>query len=114
VASLDPQVEKSFSFAQEAVKQMITLSTAIFTLTLTFRKDVAPVGTDITFLEIGWGLYLASILFGMCTLYNLAGNVKVADPTIDADGVRLFGILQAGAFLAGLVLTLLFGFDALN
>jgi hypothetical protein len=111
---LPPRVEKAFSFAQDAVRQMITLSTAIFTITLTFRKDIAPPHADLTLLEIGWFMYLVSVLFGMCTLMNLAGNIAQPTRTINSTGVRLFAILQSLAFLAALILTLLFGYTALN
>ena len=111
LSDLSASAEKSFSFAQETVKQMITLSTAIFALTLTFRKDVVPQGADTTLLEIAWAAYLVSVLFGLCTLMNLAGNIGLANPTINAPGIRMFAVFQSLTFLGALVLTMLFGYD---
>jgi hypothetical protein len=43
--------EKSFEFALETTKQLITLATAIVALTITFVKDLAQAAPD-------WSLYL--------------------------------------------------------
>ena len=48
MSEMEPRIEKAFAFAQETTKQLITLSTAVITLTITFLKDVvkaAPVGS---------------------------------------------------------------------
>jgi hypothetical protein len=37
---MDPGVEKAFEFAQDVTKQIISLSTAIVALTITFLTDV--------------------------------------------------------------------------
>jgi hypothetical protein len=42
---------------------------------------------------------------------NLAGNIGLPNPTINATGIRMFAILQSLAFLGALVLTMLFGYD---
>jgi hypothetical protein len=110
---LPTKIEKAFAFAQEAVKQMITLSTAIFTLTLAFLKDVAPAGTDTTLLELAWAGYLVSVVCGLFTLMNLAGQLQTASsPSIYAPGIKFFGILQALLFLAALGLTFGYGLCA--
>ncbi len=104
------KAEEAFTFAQEAVKQMITLSTAAFALTLTFRKDIAPSGTDTTCLEVAWGAYLVSVLFGLFTLMNLAGQfARSANPSIYGGGIPVCGIVQAVSFLTALGFTLAYG-----
>jgi hypothetical protein len=113
IRTLQPAVDKAFSFAQEAVKQTTTLATAIFTLTLTFQKDIAPKGTDTTLLEVAWFAYLVSVLFGIFTLMNLAGQLeKSSQPSIYAGGIKGCGIVHSLCFVVGLVLTLLYGLKA--
>src|SRR5690242_1048270 len=51
---------KAFDFAQDVTKQLITLSTGVIALTITFLKDVAtkaPSGA-LDFLHIAWVLFL--------------------------------------------------------
>jgi len=38
--------KKAFDFASDTTKQLITLSTAIVTLTVTFSKDIIGVGDN--------------------------------------------------------------------
>jgi hypothetical protein len=103
---------KAFDFAQEVVKQEITLATAIFALTLTFLQDVVPAGTDSTLLNFSWGFYIGSVFFGLMTLMALAG-VLGSDDSEDSDvygsGIRLFAGLQSVMFFIALGLTFLFG-----
>ncbi len=66
MGEMEPRIEKAFAFAQETTKQLITLSTAVITLTITFLKDVvkaAPVGSA-PYLQAAWVFYLLSIVFG--------------------------------------------------
>ncbi len=61
--------EKAFDFAQESTKQILTMSTAILTLTITFQKDI--VGAAATgnrwALTSAWICFLFSILCGLST-----------------------------------------------
>lgn len=113
------RTEKAFSFAQEFSKQLLTLSTGIFTLTLTFLKDVAPKGAHgRIFLEVGWGFFLASILFGILVLGALAGNIErphkgPGNDSIYSPVIKALSLLQMGAFFGGLVLAMIFGVKAL-
>jgi len=107
---LTTRAQNAFAFAQDTVKQMITLSTGIFTLTLTFLKDVVPEGTDTGLLEVAWGCYLASILFGLLTLMSLTGTLGAT--TVDSiytSSIRVLAGVQVVLFFGALILTLLFG-----
>jgi hypothetical protein len=110
------RTEKAFSFAQDTTKQVITLSTAIFTLTLTFLKDVAPRGTSTTLLQFGWGCYIGSVVLGVATLMALTGNIE-RPQSPDAHSIYsrnitfLYGC-QVLLFFAGLGLTFAFGVKA--
>ena len=65
----------SIASYRDLTKQLLTLASAILTLTLTFLKDV--VGTtsikDQPFLVASWLLYLISILAGLGALMGAAG-----------------------------------------
>src|SRR4051812_12494568 len=103
---LSSRTEKAFAFAQETAKQLLTLSTGIFAITLTFLKDAAgahPHGK--AFLEFGWGCYLASILFGVMLLMTLAGNLErpqTGTSSIYSTNIKAFASLQVGFFIAAL------------
>lgn len=111
---------KAFDFAQETTKQLLTLATAIFALTLTFIKDVAS-GEEgkeaLGWLHWGWGLYIASIAFGVLTLMMLAGNLEKPHggqrPSIYGANIVVVAILQVIAFGVALVLTAVFGIKAI-
>jgi hypothetical protein len=114
---MDERVKASFEFAQDATKQLITLATAIIALTITFLNDVirsAPGGTSIL-IEVAWFLYLASIVFGIVTLLGLTGELassRSTQPSVYGRDIRWPSALQILAFLAALILTLIFGIRA--
>lgn len=111
-------IEKAFDFAQESTKQVLTLSTAILTVTIAFQKDiVGGLPKDHAgWLQVAWALYLTSILFGLCTLLNLSGNLerpKDDTPSIYVPSIRFFSGLQLVTFFLGTAATLVFGWKAL-
>jgi hypothetical protein len=113
---LSSRAEKAYSFVQEVAKQLTTLSTGIFALTLTFAEKLEKPGAHArVFLEFGWGLFLISILFGIFVLMALAGHIE--DPpgghdTIYARGITFLGYGQIVVFIAALILTLIYGVKA--
>jgi hypothetical protein len=118
MAEMDRRSEKAFDFAQEATKQLITLSTGVIALTITFLTDVikgAPAGSA-GFLQAAWVLYLVSIVFGILTLLMLTGNLERPGdgqrPSIYRGNVVACSIGQVLSFTLALVLTLVFGFKA--
>ena len=110
---MDDQRLKAFEFAQELTKQLLTLATAIFALTLTFVEDIAGPDPAIEWLYWAWALYIASVLFGIASLMLLAGNLERSHgggpPSIYAGNTRAAAALQILSFTAALVLTLVFG-----
>lgn len=78
MTSFDAKTQKSFDFAADTTKQLITLSTAILALTITFVKDlVGPVaGWPRAALGIAWILYVLSIMFGLVALMSLTGELQ--------------------------------------
>ena len=68
---------KPFDYAQDVTKQLLTLSTAVVTITVAFLKDVTtevPVDARIA-LYLAWAFFAAAIVSGVSTLLNLTGRV---------------------------------------
>lgn len=105
--------EKAFEFAQETIKQILTFSTGIVALTVTFLKDILPAGTDTGLLEVAWGLYIASILFGLLSLMSLTGTLGSAAGTVNSTGIRIIAGAQALLFFFAMAFTVAFGFEVL-
>jgi len=119
--------KKAFDFAAETTKQLITLSTVIIALTITFSKDIIGGADNEARVCIfwAWGLFIASVFFGILTLMALTGtlqqrkknkteeesenNLKEKEISIYRFNIRLPSILQIFLFLAALILTAIFG-----
>jgi hypothetical protein len=115
---LDPRNDKAFAFAQESTKQLLTLSTAVLALTLTFLKDVADKSAPKWIISVGWIGYVLSIVFGILTLMALAGNMEgeggdSSQPSIYAGNIRLLAGLQVLTFIGALGFTVWFGIKAI-
>lgn len=82
---MDPvteSVKKAFDFASETTKQLLTLSTGIIALTITFAKDIlisVPFSAKV-FLMLAWIVYVFSLLFGLLTLMALTGELQPPPP----------------------------------
>lgn len=70
--------KKAFDFASDTTKQLITIATAIITLTVTFSKDIIGGIDDApkTLLVVTWAFYIVSIFFGVLTLMTLTGTLQ--------------------------------------
>jgi hypothetical protein len=113
---MDERIQKAFDFASESCKQLITLSTGILALTITFTKDLAGdlSSGEETLLTWAWVAYLVSVLFGVWTLHALTGSLaSPKDPIPNQKTFELNTRLPSGVqivtFIAGLVLTVIFG-----
>lgn len=85
--------KEAFNFAGETTKQLITLTSAILALTITFAKDIfvsVPFASKVL-LVLAWFVYIFSLLFGMATLGALTGTVG-RKPKPDAQGTTKSGI----------------------
>lgn len=112
---------KPFDYAQDVTKQLLTLSTAVVTITVAFLKDIAKDAPDDAriALYIAWVLFALAIIAGVATLLNLTGHVGTADADtskgIDTKGIKIFAIAQVVLFVAAILATIYFGarsFDA--
>jgi Ca2+/Na+ antiporter len=122
---LAKRAELAYSYAQEVSKQLLTLSTAVFALTLTFDEKIAKSATaGRAWLEIAWGCYLGSIFFGIVVLMTLAGHIaeppteeaggeEVAADSIYSAGIRISGAIQIVLFFIALTFTFVYGVKAI-
>src|SRR3954467_11698706 len=117
---MQDNISKAFDFAQESAKQLLTLATGIVALTVTLLTTLAPhaPSTARTYLYVSWAAFVVSVAGGVATLMMLAGNLERPnegdEPSIYAGNIKLMAMIQAVAFGAGLVLTVVFGILALN
>jgi hypothetical protein len=115
--------EKAFIFASDIAKQLITLSTAILTLTVTFSKDIirnTPTNIEAGLLMTAWIFHILSIFFGVWTLMALTGELEQLpiqnnetqispEPSTRKFNVFLPALLQIGSFLLATILVIFFG-----
>jgi ketosteroid isomerase-like protein len=75
---LTERVKKAFDFAAETTKQLITLSTGIIALTITFTKDLLKSVSPFSkwLLIASWCIYLLSIMAGLATLMALTASLE--------------------------------------
>lgn len=116
---METNVEKSFDFAADLSKQLITLSSGIIALTVTFAKDIfksAPADAQ-DWLIAAWIAYFISILGGIWHLMALTGTLDPLDNqtkiSIQGWNCRIPSIIQILLFLVGLVLTIAYAIKAL-
>ena len=96
----------SFEFAKEMVTQLITLSTGVIGVSITFAKDIQPSvkAADRKWLIRSWLLFLASIVLGVWVLGAMTGKLAVGPVTDDAvyaSSITWPAIGQSICFLLG-------------
>jgi hypothetical protein len=122
-----PQFE-GLKAATETTKQIITLSTGVVTITVTFFDKFGPAAEDGTStltwtLIVAWGLYGMAILLGLVTMGAITGTLDSLDrksngqamtpvQTAAAEGmsmgrnVRLPALGMSACFFLAMVLTI--------
>jgi hypothetical protein len=117
---MDP-TQSFFNFASDLSKQLITVSTGIVGLSITFLKDVhkkAPGANDWA-LKWSWLSYLTSVIFGFWTLMALTGAltrmVDRSSSVVEIDiRLQLPASLQIIAFIIATILLVKYGISALK
>src|SRR5262249_8830455 len=104
--------ELAFQFAKEVSTQLITISSALIGLSVTFIKDFQTESPK--WLRAGWLFYLASIVFGVMALMTLRGTLESLAPagrTFDGfyTSTRLAAGAQVISFVAGTACLVVFG-----
>lgn len=117
-APLDARLRKTFDYAIEVTKQLLTLGSAVLALTLAVAND-APNGRR-GFMFVGWGAFLLSVIFGIVSLYALmrefAPRTDGSDqpPSIRSWRVRGPLLLQIVTFALGAVFVVAYGYSVLK
>jgi hypothetical protein len=102
------------TFAADVTKQVITLATAVLTLTVTFMSSLVPDPSTATtvLMAVGWLTLFISVVAGMFCLLALAGQISDAEGSGEAGDpasirdrfVRYPAIAEVSTFLVGLIL----------
>jgi len=113
MATMDDQAKQAFTAASDWSKQILTLSTGIVTLTVTFADKIFGdlTNTEKGLLYTSWLLYLISILGGIWVLTSLTSTLSFDRDLVAAD-VRQSqnqARLQVIPFIAGTAFIALFG-----
>lgn len=109
---LDPMA--AFDFAAETAKQLITLSTGIVALTLTYASGPGKSGSGHArrLLIASWVVFLLSTLFGVGTLMAMTGTLAQGELDVYADSIRTYSGLQIVTFVVGLGVAIAYGIVA--
>jgi hypothetical protein len=116
--SSDDKAMKAFDVAIDVAKQLLTLATAVITVTITFSKDILGGATNgrMTLLAVAWLFFFISILGGVWFLYAASGSISEMNNTprkiYDLNTAIPMGIQQV-CFVIGLALTGIFGIMAI-
>lgn len=107
--------KKAFDLAAEGAKQILTLSTGVIALSVTFLKDIFNIqahslqkyayGVLIT----SWVLFIAAAIAGVLTLYRLSMRALDPEPELVGSNAQTLAEWQMLLFLAGLVAMVIFG-----
>ncbi|RYZ25902.1 MAG: hypothetical protein EOO10_17040 [Chitinophagaceae bacterium] len=106
---------KSFEFANSLTTQLITLSTVLIGLSVTFTEKF-DVQSSKVFLVISWTSLFVSILFGILTLMALSGTIgkfkseedNNDEPNIYKKNITRPSILQIVFFVLGVLLLIIY------
>ena len=109
----------SASFAQETVKQVITIATAVSTFTVTFADKFKAAGSELVVpwaLGASWVLFALAIFFGILTLMALTGvmaSLSEAEQNKAAyrPNVRILAGTMMLRFFLAIVATIAAGFS---
>lgn len=116
---IDDRTKLPFSAAQDAAKQVLTLTTGIVAITVTFAKDLAKdaAASDQGWLLAAWVLFAIAALAGVLTLLAITGTLAnlSAMPTgreIYGRNIRIVAAVQMLAFGIAMMLTVIYGWFA--
>lgn len=118
---MDESTKKAFDFAADITKQLITVASAIVTVTVTFSKDTPAEARSWAY--TAWGFFIVSILCGFATLQSLTGQLQpnpnvprsaTATPTIWKGKIRFFSAAQIIIFVIAIAFTAWFGKVAMH
>jgi len=114
---LSPRIELAYNFTSNITEQLISLSTGIIAISISFIKGISQENkfTRLT-CYFSWMCFLLSICFGILFLMKLAGelvprNGKFHELTSVDVVMRSIMTLQIVLFLLGLLGFIIFGYN---
>lgn len=109
----DPKT--TYGLTKDAVAAVITLSSGILGISLTFSKNWAgdAASDDRWLLETSWILFLVSVVSGLLVMLVLTG-ISHEGGAIDSLWLRVPWIIQIVIFLAALIFFVVFGFHVID
>jgi hypothetical protein len=112
---MDDQTKAAFGSATETIKNVITLSSGILTVSITFLKDINkhPSSLEVWIIEASWVCLLLAAVSGVLTLAAITGTVARSKP-LEATALYGANIARPMAacmflFVVGLMLTAAYG-----
>jgi hypothetical protein len=82
---MDERQKKAFDFAADLAKQLITLSTGLIALTITFWKDIVG-GQHVTTPSWAYWSWYALVLSALCGVWVLMALTGELQPTTSSSG----------------------------
>jgi hypothetical protein len=110
------EASKQLDFAKDAVTQVLTLSTAIVAISLTFSHNwVADTPeANTAWLKASWIALLAAIVMGLWALLALTGLAYSGRASVFTRSFRIPWALELLSFPAALSFLLVFGWQTVN
>ena len=112
---MDDQIKAAFASATETVKNTLTLSTGVLTVSITFFKDInkSPTNLQVWILESSWVALFLAVVAGVATLMAITGTLARSSTlkadTIYQNNIRVPMTATIASFLAGIGLTAIYG-----
>ncbi|MER7344417.1 hypothetical protein ABT390_03310 [Streptomyces aurantiacus] len=107
------RLKLALAAASETSKHVLTLTTAVVTITISLAKDIGANATpsELLWLQLAWLAHAISVLAGVGTLLALAGTVSEGDDTrsIYSANIRLPAATQMAFFGLGIAFVVIFG-----
>jgi hypothetical protein len=120
-AELTTRILKGVDFANSLTVELITISSGILTLTITFTKDIfkGNIQKARRLLTAAWFSLFFSIISGIWAMMGLSGSLinTTMVPKLDRsvfDSARLPAIFQILTFLLGLLLAIIYGYKGIS
>lgn len=115
--------EKSFEFAHEAIKLIITLGTGFLALTVTFLNNYVGDRTVYakSFLLAGWFFFFVTIISGIWTILAITGTLDLLSRTKNKEiihinnwNIKLPATITVLFFLLGIISFIVFAAKNIN
>jgi hypothetical protein len=116
--SIEAKTPKALDLAGDVIKQVITLSTTVTVITITFTKEFRPSGATMSSvpnaLVWSWVAFGLAIFFGLWTLMTIVSETDKIEAGresagVNASNVRFAATVSVMLFLGGLLLTICAG-----